>query len=105
MIMDHPSAHNIFRITGPELMLKLNPKRTTTISKNTSHRPRVQRKRESWLLVRPRLSQKKALIPAVDMNTGAQMCVIQRVRKSVAVVRERSSGENDIAPTWKKSRT
>ena len=33
------------------------------------------------------------------MNVGAQMCVIQRVKKRKVVVRDRSSGENVIAPT------
>ena len=36
-------------------------------------------------------------MPAVNMNTGAQKWVIQRVRKSNGVVRERSVGENTAA--------
>ena len=43
-------------------------------------------------------------MPAVNMKTGAQMWVIQRVRNIAVVVRARNSGENDIAPWWKKSR-
>ena len=36
--------------------------------------------------------------PAANMKTGAQKCVIQRVKKIAGVVRARSVGENDIAP-------
>src|SRR5580658_2705493 len=97
--MHQPSAHKTLRITGPEPKLKRNPSWTTTASKNASQRPRVQRKRESWLFVWPLFSQKNAPRPAVNIKTGAQMCVIQRVKKSAVVVRVRSSGRNDIAPT------
>ena len=38
------------------------------------------------------------------MNAGAQTCVIHRVKKNAAVVRERSSGGNDIAAACTKSR-
>jgi len=44
-------------------------------------------------------------VPAVKAKTGAQKCVIQRVKKSAVVVRERSVGENDMAAALVKSRT
>ena len=71
----------------------------------TSHTPRVQRNRDRSALVVPGRSRRKnAPSPAVNMNTGAQMCVIQRVKNSAAVVRDKSSGEKDIAPMCRKSR-
>ena len=91
-------------MTTPDLRLKNIANRNTVSSNTTSQRPRVQRKRDNWLLVRPQLNQKNAPSPVVNMKTGAQKCVIQRVKKRAAVVRVRSSGWKDIAPEWYDSR-
>ena len=48
---------------------------------------------------------KKAEIPARKMNTGAQKCVIQRVKKSQGVVAARSVGEEYQVPSPKYMRT
>ena len=37
-------------------------------------------------------------MPAVNMNTGAQKWVIQRVRNKIGVVVARSVGDCDMAP-------
>ncbi len=106
MIIEPPSANSVSSSTGNDgSKLRSNATRITTISTTISHRPRVQRKRESWALVRPgRASQRRALVPASSTNTGAQRCVIHRVKKSSGVVVVRSVGCCDIAATWKKSR-
>src|SRR5262249_13859674 len=70
-----------------------------------SHRPRVSRNRDRSVLVRLFPIHKKAPIPAVKAKTGAQKCVIQRVRKRAVVVRARSVGRNDMAAALMKSRT
>ena len=70
-----------------------------------SARPRVHRNQDSSRRVVPgRCRRRNAPAPALHMNTGAQMCVTQRVRKMIGVVRVRSSGEKLIAPAWMKSR-
>ena len=51
--------------------------------------------------MRPAPRQKYAPRPAVSMKTGAQKCVIQRVKKTAAEVRARSSGSKRIAEEWK----
>jgi hypothetical protein len=68
-----------------------------------SHRPRVRRNRDSCAVVLFRRTHKKAPIPAVNANTGAQKCVTQRVRKMAAVVCARAVGEKDMAAQWIKS--
>src|SRR5262245_3595868 len=103
--MDTPRDQKTRRRIGPEVKLKNIANRTTVSSSNTSQKPRVQRNRESCSILRPRLNQRNAPTPAVKANVGAHICVIQRVKKSGTVVRVRSSGEKDIAPEWKKSRT
>ena len=57
--------------------------RTTTGSRKTSQRPRVSRNRDSS----PgdfRRSDRYAPVPVRRKNTGAQKCVIQRVKNSAA---------------------
>src|SRR5690242_5560880 len=98
-IIDQPMAQRIERITMPLKKRKFTAKRKAVKSKTASHRPRFQRKYASWPVVRLRRNHKNAPTPAVNINTGAQMCVIQRVKKRTGVVRARSSGEKDMAPT------
>src|SRR5215471_17715622 len=102
--IDQPRAQRIESRTKPWKRLKFVARRRMVSSRKTSQRPRVQRKRESWAGARPARSQKKAPMPAVKKKTGAQRCVIQRVKKRAAVVRARSSGWNCWAPEWKNSR-
>src|SRR5579872_3442508 len=97
-IMDQTSAQTTERRTTPETRLKFIAKRRAVSSSTISQNPRVQRNCESWAFVRPWLNQKNAPSPAVNMKTGAQICVTQRVKKRATVVRVRSSGWNDIAP-------
>ena len=70
----------------------------TVTSSTISQTPRVRRNRESSPRERSRCHQRKAPAPAAKKNTGAQKCVIQRVKNRAAVVRVRSVGENDMAP-------
>src|SRR5258708_5719612 len=79
--MDQPNAQSTESISTPEKKLKLIPRRSTVSSSTTSHSPRVHRNRDSSLLACPRLHQKNAPIPAVNINVGGQICVIQRVKK------------------------
>ena len=51
----------------------------TKISTKISHRPRVSRNRHSSAGVL-RATMSPALVPARNTNTGAQKCVIQRVK-------------------------
>ena len=62
-------------------------------SRKMSQRPRVQRKRLTSALVR-RPSMRKAPVPARKKKTGAQKCVIQRVKNIAGFVSARSSGSN-----------
>ena len=77
----------------------------TVISRSISQAPRVSRKTESCVLVRPRCHQRNAPSPAVSMKAGAQIWVTHRVRKRTGVVVARLVGEPDMAPRWTKSRT
>src|SRR3982074_3177382 len=77
----------------------------TVTSRITSHRPRVTRKIERSRRGLPRCHQRKAPSPAVNMKTGAQKCVTQRVMNNVGVVVARLVGDDDIAARWMKSRT
>ena len=70
----------------------------TVNSRTISQKPRVSRNVDSCPRVLPLRHHRNAPIPAVNMKTGAQKCVIQRVKKRTGVVCERSVGENDIAP-------
>src|SRR3954453_23104747 len=78
--------------------LKVTPNRTTVTSSTTSHNPRVKRKRDKSRLLLPRASCKYAPVPASKTKTGAQKCVIQRVRNNQTVVFERSSGSKKNTP-------
>ena len=55
-------------------------KRSTVNSSTMSHRPRVRRNRDSCAVVFRR-THKKAPIPAVNANTGAQKCVTSALEK------------------------
>src|SRR3712207_2930144 len=104
--MDAPNAHKTVSNTGPDVRLKKNEKRKTVSSRTTSQSPRVHRNRVSMPRLRPgRESQRNAPHPAVKKKTGAQKCVIHRVKNKGTFVLTRSSGEKDMAPSWKKSRT
>src|SRR5260370_19193670 len=96
--IDQPRAQRIERKIKPLTKRKFVAKRNAVSSSNTSQRPRFQRKCANWLVVRPRRNHKYAPTPALNMKTGAQICVIQRVKKRTGVVRVRSSGEKDMAP-------
>jgi hypothetical protein len=76
----------------------------TVTSKKASHRPRVSSSHASSPLDRPRVPARKADVPARKMNTGAQKCVIQRVRKIPGVVVLRSVGSRSRRSD-QKSRT
>ena len=65
-----------------------------TNSANIRNSPRVKRKLISSDFDLPRLIYKYAEVPARKTKTGAQKCVIQRVKKSAALVWVRSVGEN-----------
>src|SRR5215210_7946377 len=92
--IDQPSA----QITAPskpwKLMRKVHPKVTSVSSRKTSHSPRVSRKRDSSPFVLPRVQERNAPVPARKPNTGAQKCVIQRVRNNAKPVCVRSVGSN-----------
>jgi hypothetical protein len=76
---------------------------TTTISMNTSHRPRVIRNHASSRGVL-RAAMSPALVPARNTNTGAQKCVIQRVKYSGTETLGSCTG-SCVEPVMKKSRT
>lgn len=69
-------------------------KRTTVSSSRMSHRPRVTRKGERSAGDLPRIFWRYTDVPAKNTNTGAQKCVIQRVKNSGTDVRVRSVGSN-----------
>ncbi len=76
---------------------------TTNHSMSTSHRPRVSRNLPSCAgLLRATISP--ALVPARNTNTGAQKCVIQRVKYSAVPTSGLLIG-SCCAPSMKKSRT
>ena len=60
----------------------------------TSHSPRVTRNRETDARFIPRRVARYEPVPARNTNTGAQKCVIHRVKNSTALVFVKSSGEN-----------
>jgi hypothetical protein len=74
------------------LKLKSQAHRTTVNSSTISHRPRVARNRATSLRLRPLASDRNALVPARKTKTGAQKCVIHRVKNSATDVCERSVG-------------
>ena len=63
---------------------------STHNSRPSRHSPRVTRNFESCCRVAPRCHQRYAPRPTVNMNTGAQMCVTQRVRNRMPAVSEKS---------------
>ena len=65
----------------------------TVNSRNTSHRPRLTRKRCCAPRSAPVLrAHSQALVPARNMKVGAQKWVIQRVRNNAAEALDRSAG-------------
>ena len=63
------------RMTMSERRLKYNAKRSAVNSGTTSQRPRIQRNSGNSFVVCPRRRQRKAGKPAVNMKTGARICV------------------------------
>src|SRR5213595_2141779 len=91
--IDQPIAQST--AAAVEWKSKLNPQPrhfTQVISNTASQSPRLKRNHESSRFVRPRPSERKAPEPARKMNTGAQKCVIHRVRNSAGNVLVRSVG-------------
>src|SRR5947207_2885106 len=91
--IDQPMAQST--AAAVEWKSKLNPQPrhfTQVISKIASQSPRLKRNQESSRFVRPRPSDRNAPVPARKMNTGAQKCVIQRVRNSAPDVFVKSVG-------------
>src|ERR1041385_3360578 len=70
--------------------VQANP--TTVDSRNTSHRPRVQKNRETSCTDLPRETARYAPVPANSANVGAQKWVMKRVRNRTPFVRDKSSG-------------
>ena len=66
---------------------------TIMISAKTSQSPRVKRNHAVSLMFSFFEPRRKADVPARKRNTGAQKCVIQRVKNSSGVVEARSVGE------------
>src|SRR4051794_21928178 len=93
IIMLHPRAQITMRrkLRG-SYESPSHPNLETVYSRKISQSPRVNRKRDNSAFDLPRVSDRYAPVPAQNMKTGAQKCVIQRVMKSAAVERERSSG-------------
>src|SRR5260221_7238501 len=75
----HQPRHHI--TPAPIIMpgTNVHAKLITVSSRNTSHSPRVQKKREILPTVLPRPSARYAPVPARKQNVGAQKCVIHRV--------------------------
>jgi hypothetical protein len=74
--------------------LKKTPNFTTVSSSTINHKPRVTRNFDSSRLLFPRANCKYTLVPARNTKTGAQKCVIQRVKNSATFVRVGSVGSN-----------
>src|SRR5437867_13333886 len=87
-----PSAHNT--PPNPDGTTNVQPKPTMENSSTTSHSPRVHRKRPTCRVGLPRAPYRNAPVPARKKNTGAQKCVIQRVKKRAPQVCVTSSGSN-----------
>lgn len=91
-------------------MMKLNvisnvqAKVTMTASTKISHKPRVKRNHATCFLL-VWTPYKNADVPARKTNTGAQKCVIQRVKKSNGVVVARFVGSAYQVPSPKYMRT
>jgi hypothetical protein len=92
--IDQPSAQITPAVHGMTSNVKYQPTETTVNSSSTSQRPRVRKKRLISGTVRPRASERKAPNPARRKKTGAQKCVIHRVKNSAGVVWTRSTGSN-----------
>ncbi len=78
--IDHPIAQITWRTMSWKPKSKDHPKVTRVTSTITSQSPRVQRNLERSFFDRPRESERKAPVPARKTKTGAQKCVIQRVK-------------------------
>src|SRR5215217_5529350 len=95
-IMLTPKAQITPSTKNGKWILKVHPKFTTVNSKKINHSPRVKRKNDNSFFVF-RCPVKNAEVPARNMNTGAQKCVIHLVKNSGTVVRSKSRGANIIA--------
>lgn len=89
-IIDHPSDHSTPLNRNGNVDVQANA--TIVKFRNINHDPRVQKNLLTCWTVLPRESDKYPPVPARRKNTGAQKCVIHRVKKSAPVVCERSSG-------------
>ena len=95
MIIDTPITQITWRNPKNRMSgLKKTPSFTSVSSRKISHSPRVTRNRDNSALLLPRASCKYAPVPARNTKTGAQKCVIQRVKNRAIFVRERSVGSN-----------
>ena len=70
-----------------------------------SHMPRVNKYHESWLTLVLFDPYKNADVPVRKTKTGAQKCVIQRVKNSRGVVVPRFVGSAYQVPSAKYMRT
>jgi hypothetical protein len=73
-------------------VVKSQAKVSTAICRKINQSPRVMRKIASSLLVLPCEPARNAPVPARKTKTGAQKCVIQRVRNRATEVLFRSVG-------------
>src|SRR5215216_4086212 len=80
------------------VMSNVHPNVIRISSTMTNHMPRVSRYRAVCLGFRFFIPYKKEDVPARKTNTGAQKCVIQRVKKSRGVVVERFVGSTYQIP-------
>src|SRR6516165_6458127 len=95
--IDQPSAQ-ITCTNGTEANAKFHAKRRTVSSRNINQRPRVQKNRVACGNDFPRATERYAPAPASRKNTGAQMCVMTRVKNNAPYVLLRSSGEKRKIP-------
>src|SRR5512140_3515031 len=89
--IESPSAQITSRINGKP-SLKFHPSAETVISRNTSHRPRVNRNLLTSLVDLPPDIARPAPTPARRKNVGAQKCVTHRVANRRGVDLDKSSG-------------
>src|SRR5262249_26925459 len=83
--IDQPSAQ-ITCTNGTEANAKFHTKRRTISSRNINQSPRVQKNRTAWGNDSPRATERYAPAPASRKNTGAQTCVMTRVKNSAPYV-------------------
>src|SRR6201981_2370543 len=90
--IDQPSAQ-ITCTNGTEANVKFHAKRRTVSSRNINQRPRVQKNRAACGNDFPLATERYAPAPASRKNTGAQTCVMTRVKNNAPYVLLMSSGE------------